>query len=166
MTELLLVIIIVQLGFVLNRLHKKGDSAKESVFDRFEREQKGNAVFVASQLRELHGCACAFTLWAPGRIFADESPSTQGRGIILDSDDEWVLIECPAPFGAKGATQRLFRIADIASDHSLSQCAVCAERAKWISCSTTSSPSNAYNTTWGIERNSKTKRRLALPVRG
>ena len=81
MTELLLVIIIVQLGFVLNRLHKKGDSAKESVFDRFEREQKGNAVFVASQLRELHGCACAFTLWAPGRIFADESPSTQGRGI-------------------------------------------------------------------------------------
>ena len=115
MTELLLVIIIVQLGFVLNRLHKKGDSAKESVFDRFEREQKGNAVFFASQLRELHGCACAFTLWAPGRIFADESPSTQGRGIILDSDDEWVLIECPAPFGAKGATQRLFRIADIKS---------------------------------------------------
>ena len=75
MTELLLVIIIVQLGFVLNRLHKKGDSAKESVFDRFEREQKGNAVFVASQLRELHGCACAFTLWALGRIFADESPT-------------------------------------------------------------------------------------------
>ena len=68
-----------------------------------------------SQLRKLHGCACAFTLWAPGRIFADESPSTQGRGIILDSDDEWVLIECPAPFGAKGATQRLFRIADIKS---------------------------------------------------
>ena len=99
MTELLLVIIIVQLGFVLNRLHKKGDSAKESVFDRFEREQKGNAVFVASQLRELHGCACAFTLWAPGRIFADESPSTKGRGIVLDSDDEWVLIECPAKSG-------------------------------------------------------------------
>ena len=44
MTELLLVIIIVQLGFVLNRLHKKGDSSKESVSDRFEREQKGNAV--------------------------------------------------------------------------------------------------------------------------
>ena len=110
MTELLLVIIIVQLGFVLNRLHKKGDSSKESVSDRFEREQKGNAVFVASQLRKLHGCACAFTLWAPGRIFGEAgSPSTQGRGIVLDSDDEWVLIECPAPFGAKGATQRLFR---------------------------------------------------------
>lgn len=116
MTELLLVIIIVQLGFVLNRLHKKGDSSKESVSDRFEREQKGNAVFVASQLRKLHGCACAFTLWAPGRIFGEVgSPSTQGRGIVLDSDDEWVLIECPAPFGAKGATQRLFRIADIKS---------------------------------------------------
>ena len=71
MTELLLVIIIVQLGFVLNRLHKKGDSSKESVSDRFEREQKGNAVFVASQLRKLHGCACAFTLWAPGRIFGE-----------------------------------------------------------------------------------------------
>ena len=110
MTELLLVIIIVQLGFVLNRLHKKGDSSKESVSDRFEREQKGNAVFVASQLRKLHGCACAFTLWAPGRIFGEAgSPSTQGRGIVLDSDDEWVLIECPAPFGAKGALQRLFR---------------------------------------------------------
>ena len=115
MTELLLVIVIVQLGFVLSRLPKKNDSSKESVSDRFEREQKGNAVFVASQLRKLHGCACAFTLWAPGRIFADESPSTQGRGIILDSDDEWELIECPAPFGAKGATQRLFRIADIKS---------------------------------------------------
>lgn len=115
MTELLLVVIIVQLGFVLNRLHKKGDSTKESVSDRFEREQKGNAVFVASQLRELHGCACAFTLWSPGRIFVDESPSTQGRGIVLDSDDEWVLIERPAPFGAKGATQRLFRIADVKS---------------------------------------------------
>ena len=110
MTELLLVIVIVQLGFVLSRLPKKNDSSKESVSDRFEREQKGNAVFVASQLRKLHGCACA-----SGRIFADESPSTQGRGIILDSDDEWVLIECPAPFGAKGATQRLFRIADIKS---------------------------------------------------
>lgn len=97
MTELLLVIVIVQLGFVLSRLPKKNDSSKESVSDRFEREQKGNAVFVASQLRKLHGCACAFTLWAPGRIFADESPSTQGRGIILDSDDEWVLIECPCP---------------------------------------------------------------------
>ena len=79
MTELLLVIVIVQLGFVLSRLPKKNDSSKESVSDRFEREQKGNAVFVASQLRKLHGCACAFTLWAPGRIFADESPSTQGR---------------------------------------------------------------------------------------
>lgn len=76
MTELLLVIVIVQLGFVLSRLPKKNDSSKESVSDRFEREQKGNAVFVASQLRKLHGCACAFTLWAPGRIFADESPST------------------------------------------------------------------------------------------
>ena len=68
MTELLLVIVIVQLGFVLSRLPKKNDSSKESVSDRFEREQKGNAVFVASQLRKLHGCACAFTLWAPGRI--------------------------------------------------------------------------------------------------
>ena len=87
MTELLLVIVIVQLGFVLSRLPKKNDSSKESVSDRFEREQKGNAVFVASQLRKLHGCACAFTLWAPGRIFADESPSTKGRGIVLDSDD-------------------------------------------------------------------------------
>ena len=62
MTELLLVIVIVQLGFVLSRLPKKNDSSKESVSDRFEREQKGNAVFVASQLRKLHGCACAFTL--------------------------------------------------------------------------------------------------------
>ena len=116
MTELLLVIIIVQLGFVLSRLPKKGDFTKESVSDRFEREQKGNAVFVASQLRELHGCACAFTLWSPGRIFVEAgSPATQGRGIVLDSDDEWVLIECPAPLGAKGATQRLFRIADIKS---------------------------------------------------
>ena len=75
MTELLLVIVIVQLGFVLSRLPKKNDSSKESVSDRFEREQKGNAVFVASQLRKLHGCACAFTLWAPGRIFADECSS-------------------------------------------------------------------------------------------
>lgn len=115
MTELLLVIIIVQLGFVLNRLHKKGDSAKESVFDRFEREQKGNAV---SSLPSFASCTVARVRSLSGRqgcIFADESPSTQGRGIILDSDDEWVLIECPAPFGAKGATQRLFRIADIKS---------------------------------------------------
>ena len=53
MTELLLVIVIVQLGFVLSRLPKKNDSSKESVSDRFEREQKGNAVFVASQLRQV-----------------------------------------------------------------------------------------------------------------
>ena len=141
MTELLLVIIIVQLGFVLNRLHKKGDSAKESVFDRFEREQKGNAVFVASQLRELHGCACAFTLWAPGRIFADESPSTKGRGIVLAA---------PVPHSRHQVRRRDRRLKprrNTASDHSLRQCAVCVERAKWISCSTTSSPSNAYGTT-------------------
>lgn len=37
MTELLLVIVIVQLGFVLSRLPKKNDSSKESVSDRFER---------------------------------------------------------------------------------------------------------------------------------
>lgn len=115
MLELLLVIIVVQLGFVLSRLPKKDSSSKESFSERFDREQKGNAVFVAEQLREQHCRACAFTLWAPGRIFADNSPSTEGRGIVLDSDDEWVLIECPAPFGAKGATQRLFRIADIKS---------------------------------------------------
>jgi len=55
-------------------------------------------------------------LWAPGRIFADAGASSaQGSGIVLDSDDEWALIECPAPFGAKGATQRLFRVADIKS---------------------------------------------------
>ena len=57
---------------------------------------------------------CVHSLGARAH-FADESPSTKGRGIVLDSDDEWVLIECPAPFGAKGATQRLFRIADIKS---------------------------------------------------
>ena len=36
MTELLLVIVIVQLGFVLSRLPKKNDSSKESVSDRFD----------------------------------------------------------------------------------------------------------------------------------
>ena len=39
----------------------------------------------------------------------------EGRGVVIDFDDEWVLIECPAPFGAKGAVQRLFRIEDIKS---------------------------------------------------
>ncbi len=115
MIELLLVIVIVQLGFVLSRLPKKDSASEERFSDRFDREQKGNAAFVAGQLRKMHGRACAFTLWLPGRIFADNSPSTEGRGIVVDSDDEWVLIECPAPFGAKGATQRLFRIADIKS---------------------------------------------------
>ena len=115
MIELLLVVVIVQLGFVLSRLPKKDSTSKESFSDRFEREQKGNAAFVAEQLRDLHTHACSFILWTPGRIFADNSPSTEGRGIVIDSDDEWVLIECPAPFGAKGATQRLFRIADIKS---------------------------------------------------
>lgn len=115
MLELLLVIVIVQLGFVLSRMPKKGSCSKEGFSGRFDREQKGNAAFVAEQLRELHGHACAFALWLPGCIFADNSPSTEGRGIVVDSDDEWVLIECPAPFGAKGATQRLFRIADIKS---------------------------------------------------
>ena len=116
MIELLLVVVIVQLGFVRSRLPKKNSTSKESFSERFDREQKGNAAFVAEQLRDLHGRACAFTLWLPGRIFSEAgSPSTEGRGIVLDSDDEWVLIECPAPFGAKGATQRLFRIADIKS---------------------------------------------------
>lgn len=116
MIELLLVVIIVQLGFVLSRLLKKGSSSKESFSDRFDREQKGNAAFVAEQLRDLHGQECAFTLWVPGLIFAEAgSPTMGGRGIVIDSDDEWVLIECPAPLGAKGATQRLFRIADIKS---------------------------------------------------
>lgn len=116
MLELLLVVIVVQLGFVLSRLPKKDSSSKESFSDRFDREQKGNAAFVAEQLREQRGRACAFTLWAPGRIFVEAgAPAMEGRGIVLDSDDEWVLIECPAPFGAKGATQRLFRIADIKS---------------------------------------------------
>lgn len=116
MLELLLVIVIVQLGFVLSRLPKKGASSQESFSDRLDREQKGNAVVVAKQLRNLHGCACTFTLWTLGRIFVEAgSPSMEGRGIVIDSDDEWVLIECPAPFGAKGATQRLFRIADVKS---------------------------------------------------
>lgn len=114
--ELLLVVIIVQLGFVLGRLPKKGSSSKESMSGRMEREQKENAVLVTSQLRELHGCACSFTLWMLGLIFAEAgSPTTEGRGIVLDSDDVWVLIECPSPWGAKGATQRLFRIADVKS---------------------------------------------------
>lgn len=116
MLELLLVVIVVQLGFVLSRLPKKDSPSKERFSDRFDREQKGNAMFVAEHLRDLHGRACAFTLWVPGRIFVEAgSPSIEGRGIVLDSGDEWVLIECPAPFGAKGATQRLFRIADIKS---------------------------------------------------
>ena len=116
MTALLLVIVIVQLGFVLSRLPKRDDSSKESTTERFEREQKENAVRVAAQLREMRGSACSFTLWLPGRVFVDAgSPTTQGLGTVLDSDDEWVLIECPAPFGAKGATQRLLRIADIKS---------------------------------------------------
>ena len=116
MTELLLAIVIVQLGFVLSRLPKKNGSSKESATDRLEREQKENARLVATQLRELHGSTCAFTLWAPGRIFVEAGfPATEGLGVVLDSDDEWVLIECPAPLGAKGATQRLFRIADIKS---------------------------------------------------
>lgn len=89
MTELLLVIIIVQLGFVLNRLHKKGDSAKESVFDRFEREQKGNAVFVApsfasctvARVRSLSGRQGAFLLTSlrQRRAAASSSiPTTNG----------------------------------------------------------------------------------------
>lgn len=116
MIELLLVIVIVQLGFVLSRLPKKDAASQDSFTARWEREREDNAARIASQLRELHGRACVFTLWAPGRIFADAGASSaQGNGIVLDSDDEWVLIECPAPFGTKGATQRLFRVADIKS---------------------------------------------------
>ena len=59
MTELLLVIVIVQLGFVLSRLPKKNDSSKESVSDRFEREQKGERRvrrLPASQVARLRVC--------------------------------------------------------------------------------------------------------------
>ena len=114
--ELLLVIVIIQLGFVLSRLPKKSAPSEESLSDRYDRERKKNAELVASQLRDLRLRACSFTLWTPGRIFAEAgSPTSQGRGIVLDSDDVWVLIACPAPFGAKGATQRLFRIEDVKS---------------------------------------------------
>ena len=156
MTELLLVIIIVQLGFVLNRLHKKGDSSKESVSDRFEREQKGNAVFVASQLRKLHGCACAFTLWAPGRIFGEAgSPSTrvprpvrrEGRHAAPVPHSRHQVRRRDRRLKSRSVPPRAEPRRNTALDHSLNQCAACAERAKWISCSTISSPSNAYNTT-------------------
>lgn len=116
MIEFLLLVITIQLGFVLSRLPKRGGSSEESLSDRYDRERKKNAALVAAQLRDLRLRACSFTLWGPGRIFAEAgSPSSQGRGIVIDSDDAWVLIECPAPFGAKGATQRLFRIEDIKS---------------------------------------------------
>ena len=81
MTELLLVIVIVQLGFVLSRLPKKNDSSKESVSDRFEREQKGNAVFVASQLRKLHGRQGAFLLTSLRQrkdAVSSSTPTTNG----------------------------------------------------------------------------------------
>lgn len=114
--ELLLIIVIVQLGFVLSRLPKKGDSSKEGAFERMERERKKSSARIASQLAELHGRACSFTLWMSGQIFAEAGlPTTQGCGIVIDSDDTWVMIECPAPMGAKGATQRVFRISDIKS---------------------------------------------------
>ena len=116
MIELLLFIVIVQLGFVLSRLPKKSASSGESLSDRYDRERAKNAALVASQLRDLRLRACSFTLWEPGRIFAEAgSPTADGRGVVIDSDDEWVLIECPAPFGAKGATERLFRIEDVKS---------------------------------------------------
>ena len=115
MTELLLVIVIVQLGFVLSRLPRKTIPRKRAYPIASSASRRGTpcssppsfASCTVARVRSLSG--------RQGAIFADESPSTQGRGIILDSDDEWVLIECPAPFGAKGATQRLFRIADIKS---------------------------------------------------
>ena len=82
MTELLLVIIIVQLGFVLNRLHKKGDSAKESVFDRFEREQKGNAVScTVARVRSLSGRQGAFLLTSLRQrkdAVSSSTPTTNG----------------------------------------------------------------------------------------
>lgn len=116
MIELLLVIVIVQLGFVLSRLPRKGDSSQESTSERMERERKETSARIASQLGELHGRACSFTLWTAGQIFAEAGfPTTQGCGVVVDSDDAWVMIECPAPTGAKGATQRVFRISDIKS---------------------------------------------------
>ncbi|WP_239442960.1 hypothetical protein [Gordonibacter sp. An230] len=114
--ELLLIVIIVQLGFVLSRLPKGKGASEESFLDHYVRERKKNAELVASQLRELRLRACSFTLWEPGRVFVEAgSPASQGRGVVIDSDDVWVLIECPAPFGAKGATQRLLRIEDVKS---------------------------------------------------
>lgn len=58
---------------------------------------------------------CVHSLGRQGAFLLTSLRQRRAAGIVLDSDDEWVLIECPAPFGAKGATQRLFRIADIKS---------------------------------------------------
>lgn len=116
MSELLLIVIIVQLGFVLSRLPRKSKPSEEVFAEQWERERKENAALVASQLRGLRLCPCLFTFWLPASIFSDAgSASMEGRGVVIDSDDEWVLIECPAPLGAKGAVQRLFRIEDIKS---------------------------------------------------
>ena len=116
MSELLLIVIIVQLGFVLSRLPRKSKPSEEVFAEQWERERKENAALVASQLRGLRLCPCLFTFWLPASIFSDAgSASMEGRGVVIDSVDEWVLIECSAPFGAKGAVQRLFRIEDIKS---------------------------------------------------
>ena len=82
MTELLLVIIIVQLGFVLNRLHKKGDSAKESVFDRFERSSLPSfASCTVARVRSLSGRQGAFLLTSLRQrkdAVSSSTPTTNG----------------------------------------------------------------------------------------
>lgn len=112
MTELLLVII-VQLGFVLNRLHKKGDSAKErirSLRTRAEGERRVRR-FPASRVARLR--VCVHFLGARAHLLT--SLRQRKDAVSSSTRRRMGAHRVSRPVRREGATQRLFRIADIKS---------------------------------------------------
>lgn len=102
MTNFLLLVAVVTLFYIAWKIPKDPERQKE-----VEDVASKKASMFARQLPTLKGKACEFTM---GTMAAAFDYNMTGKGVVVDSDDEWVLVACDT---RKGPIEKMFRISQI-----------------------------------------------------
>lgn len=102
MTDFLLLVAVITLFYIAWKIPKDPKRQKE-----VEDVASKKASMFARQLSTLKGRACEFTMVAMAAAF---DYNMTGKGVIVDSDDEWVLVSCET---RKGPSEKMFRISQI-----------------------------------------------------
>ena len=100
MMEILLLVIVILLMYWSYRL------SKTDLFAKKEKKMEVKSPVIAELLPTLKGRSCEFIMRVPTAIFGYE----EGKGVVLDVDEEWVLIETPKK---KNEIRRVLRISEI-----------------------------------------------------